>query len=119
MSKTRVAVIQMVSTEKLEKNLESAAALITQASQGGAEFCLLPENFPLMGMEEQDKLTIREIPGQGPIQSFLANEARRHHLWIMGREAESAQGLSGHGPASGAAARRASRRGRRAARGRS
>lgn len=80
----KVAVIQMVSTEKLEENLESAADLIRQAVNEGAKFCLLPENFPLMGMHERDKLEIRETQNRGPIQSFLEDQARHHHVWIMG-----------------------------------
>jgi len=80
----KAAVIQMVSTETLEENLESAADLIRRAVNEGAEFCLLPENFPLMGMQERDKLAIREARNQGPIQSFLEDQARRHHIWIMG-----------------------------------
>ncbi|MCG8451001.1 MAG: carbon-nitrogen hydrolase family protein [Pirellulales bacterium] len=81
---TRVAVIQMVSSEKPEENLATAAALIREACQQGAEFCVLPENFPLMGMHEQDKLAIREKEGTGPIQAFLEEQAHRHHIWLMG-----------------------------------
>ncbi len=80
----KAAVIQMVSTGDVEENLESAAALIGEACKQGAEFCLLPENFPLMGHAEQDKLAIREQPGSGPIQAFLEEQARSHHIWLMG-----------------------------------
>ncbi len=84
MSIFRAAVLQMLSTDDVEANLDSAASLIEDAATQGAEFCLLPENFALMGMHEQDKLAIREAPGTGPIQSFLENQARRHQIWIMG-----------------------------------
>ncbi len=82
--KTRIATIQMVSTADVEENLQQASRLIADAHAGGAEFCLLPENFPLMGMQEQDKLAIVEPFGKGPIQQFLADQARQHQLWILG-----------------------------------
>ena len=46
----------MISTTDVDVNLESASDLIAQAANQGAEFLLLPENFPLMGHEEQDKV---------------------------------------------------------------
>ncbi len=57
---TRVAVLQLVSTDNVSENLKSAAELIAAASKEGAEFLQLPENFPLMGHEEQDKLSAKE-----------------------------------------------------------
>jgi nitrilase len=37
-----------------------------------------------MGHKETDKLAIREAYGDGPIQRFLADAARRHRVWIIG-----------------------------------
>ncbi len=81
---TRVAAIQMVSTASVEENLQSAASLIRLAAADRAEFMVLPENFPLMGMHEQDKLAIMESYGQGPIQTFLGDQASQHRIWLMG-----------------------------------
>ena len=81
---TKVASIQMISTADVHQNLESASELITQAVDQGAEFLLLPENFPLMGHEERDKVTITEAFGQGPIQDFLSEQSQRHSIWLMG-----------------------------------
>ena len=50
----------------------------------GQNFLLLPENFPLMGHEEQDKVAILEPFGQGPIQDFLSKQSQRHGIWLMG-----------------------------------
>ena len=81
---TRVAAIQMVSTENVAANLEAAARLIRQAVSDGAEFLVLPENFPLMGMHEQDKLAVMEPFGNGPLQRFLMEQATSHHIWLAG-----------------------------------
>jgi len=35
-------------------------------------------------MKDTDKVAIREKDGQGPIQDFLAAEAKRHKVWIVG-----------------------------------
>jgi predicted amidohydrolase len=44
----------------------------------------LPEYFGIMGMKDTDKVAARERDGQGPMQDFLSNEARRHKIWIVG-----------------------------------
>ena len=51
---------------------------------GSAQLAVLPENFALMGQREGDKLAVREAEGQGPIQDFLAEQAARHRLWLVG-----------------------------------
>jgi nitrilase len=82
---TRVAAIQMVSGGNVEANLGSAAGLIDRAVADRATFLLLPENFAIMGRNEEDKLRVMEPYGQGgPIQSFLAVQARLHGIWLMG-----------------------------------
>ena len=79
----RVATIQMVSTDNLSANLAQAAALIREAALDGARFALLPEYFPLMSDDETAKVSIGEAPGKGPIQDFLAEQARSNRLWLM------------------------------------
>ena len=74
----------MTSTADVDQNLESASELITQAVNQGAYFLLLPENFPLMGHEEHDKVAILEPFGQGPIQDFLSEQSQKHGVWLMG-----------------------------------
>ncbi|MCP3022221.1 carbon-nitrogen hydrolase family protein [Cupriavidus basilensis] len=80
----RVAAIQTISGVSPEANLACADALIAQAAKGGAELVLLPEYFCMMGLREGDKVAIRERDGDGPIQSFLADAARRHRIWLVG-----------------------------------
>ena len=81
---TRVAVVQMVSGKDLEKNLQAASGLIADAARQQAELVLLPEYFPIISDDEMDKIKIREAYGNGPIQTFLSEQSRRHGIWLMG-----------------------------------
>lgn len=80
----KVAAIQMSSTADLSENLRLGAEQISRATDQGAELLVLPENFPLMGEHEQDKIGIAEPFGQGVIQDFLAQQARHHGIWLLG-----------------------------------
>ncbi len=80
----RVAAVQMVSGPKVDANLKEAERLIAVAAGEGARLVALPEYFPIMGMHELDKVKVREEPGKGPIQEFLADTARRHRIWLVG-----------------------------------
>jgi len=80
---TTVAAIQMASGPHVEANLLEAERLIAKAAKSGAQLIVLPENFAQMS-READKLTIREKPGDGPLQSFLSRQAARHQIWLVG-----------------------------------
>lgn len=79
-----IAAIQMTSGPSVAENLATAASLLAQAAVGGAQLAVLPENFALMGQRESDKLAVREVEGAGLIQTFLAEQAVRHRLWLVG-----------------------------------
>lgn len=80
----RVAAIQMASGPHVPANLQEAGRLIELAAGTGARIIALPEYFAIMGMKDTDKVAAREKDGAGPIQDFLAAEARRHRVWIVG-----------------------------------
>ena len=80
----RVAAIQMASGPNVRANLTEAARLISRAVDAGAELVVLPENFAIMGLREEDKVKVRETYGHGPIQDFLAEQAHQHLTWIVG-----------------------------------
>ncbi len=80
----RVAAIQMASGPNVSANLLEAARLVGMAVDGGANLVVLPENFAIMGMSETDKIDIREPDGNGPIQEFLAQQAAKHGVWLVG-----------------------------------
>jgi nitrilase len=81
---TRIAAIQMASGPNVEGNLREAARLIAIAAAQGAKLVAVPENFAIMGVTDEDKLAVREKPGDGPIQAFLSATAKRHEIWIAG-----------------------------------
>jgi len=82
--KTRIAALQMVSGPEVDANLASAGHLLAEAAAGGAQLAVLPEYFCLIGRRDTDKLAVAETLGDGPIQRFLADAARRHAMWIIG-----------------------------------
>lgn len=80
----RIAAVQMVSGTSVETNLAAAGRLVAEAAGAGAELVVLPEYFCILGRRDTDKVTVRERAGDGPIQAFLAETARRHRLWLVG-----------------------------------
>ena len=86
----RVAAIQMVSTPTIEQNLFAAARLISQAAEKGAELIVLPEVFAtlegLSPLAEVGEIAHPAIPSLGatPLQDFLASQAAKHALVIVG-----------------------------------
>jgi len=78
-----VAALQMVSGADLAQNLQIAQDLLQRAADAGAELAVLPEYFCLIGANDRDKLAIQEDFGRGPIQEFIADQARRLQLWIV------------------------------------
>ncbi len=80
----KVAAIQMASGPNVTGNLSEARRLIAKAVEQGARLVVLPEFFAIMGMNEQDKVKVREQPGDGPIQKFLGETARQYKIWLVG-----------------------------------
>jgi len=76
--------IQMASGPNVGANLLKAERLIAMAVDDGAKLIVLPENFACMGMGEKDNVEHREVLGQGPIQDFLAQQAEKHQVWLVG-----------------------------------
>lgn len=80
----KIAGIQMASGPNVTANLIEVDRLISLAVEAGAELIVLPENFAIMGMKEQDKVQVAEDLGEGPIQEFLSEHARKYGVWIVG-----------------------------------
>jgi deaminated glutathione amidase len=80
----RVAAIQMASGPSVSANLEEALRLIELAVSQAAKLIVLPEYFCIMGMQDTDKLNVREQPGEGMVQSFLSETAKRFGIWLVG-----------------------------------
>ncbi len=80
----RIAAIQMVSGPDVDRNLADADRLLGEAAAAGARLAVLPEYFPLITSDETAKVRIREQEGEGPLQDFLRDAARRHGVWLIG-----------------------------------
>ena len=80
----RVAALQMAAGPSVLANLLEAETLIRMAVSQGSKLVVLPEYFALMGMKETDKVYIAEEDGKGPIQEFLAKQAKKHKIWLIG-----------------------------------
>lgn len=83
-SGVRVAAVQMASGPSVAANLEEALRLIELAVSQDAKLVVLPEYFCIMGLQDTDKLEVREQPGNGMIQSFLSETAKRFGVWLVG-----------------------------------
>ncbi|HEY3700394.1 MAG TPA: carbon-nitrogen hydrolase family protein, partial [Spongiibacteraceae bacterium] len=79
-----VAALQMISGADIEANLVSAARLIAQAAAAGAQLLVLPEAFALFISNEQQQLGAREAGAQPRVRRFLAEQAARHKVWLVG-----------------------------------
>ena len=90
------AVAQMSSQEDLGRNLERARLLVGEARRRGAEVVVLPENFALMGSEEDKRVFAERLPVAptergaaasnaelGPIVRMLVDAAKAEAIWII------------------------------------
>lgn len=80
----KVAAIQMTSNHIVADNLATAGALLREAKESGAEVACLPENFSFLGLKDADKLQVAEDDGDGLVQQFLSDTARKLKMWILG-----------------------------------
>jgi len=81
---SKVAAVQMASGPNVKANLAEAEKLIKIAVQQRAEMVVLPENFAIMGTSETDKVKIAETYGEGLLQDFLSEQARKLGIWLVG-----------------------------------
>lgn len=79
----RVAAIQMNSGADVDANLRLVDEQMAAAADDACKIAVLPENFALMPARSREKALHAEQPGQGPIQEFLADTARRYDMWMV------------------------------------
>ncbi|MCG2582509.1 MAG: carbon-nitrogen hydrolase family protein [Marinobacter sp.] len=79
-----VAAIQMVSTHDIEANLREAERLLTESARAGARVAVLPENFAVLATSQMVDCGQREASDAPVIRQFLADQARRLGIWIVG-----------------------------------
>ena len=80
----KVAAIQMNSSHVVADNLAMAGELLHVAQEQGAQIACLPENFSFLGLKDPDKLQVAEADGEGVVQQFLSDTARKLKMWILG-----------------------------------
>ncbi|MDR2240668.1 MAG: carbon-nitrogen hydrolase family protein [Zoogloeaceae bacterium] len=80
----RIAAVQMVSGPDIAQNLREAERQVAVAAARGARMVALPEYFPLISGDEQEKVRVAERDGAGPLQDFLRETAMRHQVWLIG-----------------------------------
>jgi deaminated glutathione amidase len=80
----KVAAIQMNSSHVVADNLAMAGELLREAQELGAQIACLPENFSFLGLKDADKLQVAEADGEGVVQQFLSDTARKLKMWILG-----------------------------------
>ncbi|MES1206583.1 MAG: carbon-nitrogen hydrolase family protein [Pseudomonadota bacterium] len=85
----RVAVVQMTSTEDVERNLIAAAGLVRRAAGDGAKLVGLPENFSYLGTDSDHRLAIAEAVDAaaeakpGPILATMSRLARETGIHLL------------------------------------
>lgn len=79
----KVAAVQMASGPNVNANLNEVRRLVERAVDAGAGLVVLPENFALMPVSEDQRLEAAENFGDGPIQSFVSSIAAEHGIWIV------------------------------------
>ncbi len=87
----RIAVVQMVSGERLEDNLRAANRLVREAADTGAELVLLPENFALF-----DSASLRTLAERGDeLRDRVAGLASQAGVWLVAGSLPQAQRSDG------------------------
>jgi len=81
---TMVAAIQMASGPNVQANLDQAEKLIAEAVAQSAKLIVLPENFSFMGKTDQERIAVAEKDGDGKVQRFLSEQAKKNSIWLVG-----------------------------------
>ncbi len=83
-SATKVAAIQMNSSDSQTDNLETVARLVEEAALiHHAELVLLPENFAVFDGKAALALGAKEASTDGEIRSFISSLAKKYSIWII------------------------------------
>ncbi|WP_417566291.1 carbon-nitrogen hydrolase family protein [Marinobacter sp.] len=88
---SRVAAIQMVSSHDMQANLSEAARLLAEAAGQGVGVAVLPENFAVLATGQMVDCGRREAGDEPVIRAFLAQQARKLGIWIVGGSMPLAQ----------------------------
>lgn len=79
----KIACVQIASGPKIKANLIEVSKYISKAKNKGANIVLLPENFAVMVKDDIMYLDYQEKFGDGIIQNFISDEAKKNDIWII------------------------------------
>ncbi len=79
----KAAVIQMVSSENVQANLEAARRLIAQAAEAGATLVLLPENFAVLDGGPLSQFAEKQGESDALLQGFLSRQAKESGIFLV------------------------------------
>lgn len=79
-----VGLVQITSSSSIEDNLNRSEEIIEQLVRQGAQAIVLPESFALMEKYNGQKLEYLEQHGNGPIQSWMSEIAKKHQVLLVG-----------------------------------
>lgn len=79
----KVASVQMTSSADVAQNLQMAEQGVRQAAAQGAHLVALPEYFPLLHPDEQEKQRVAEVYQQGPMQTRLGQLAAELGIYLV------------------------------------
>jgi predicted amidohydrolase len=79
------AVVQLSSQDDIPNNLARVTHWVAEAAQAGAKLVALPENFALIGEEDQKRKAAEAFDGpeRGPILSTLSKAAAANAVWLV------------------------------------
>jgi nitrilase len=80
----KATAVQMASGPNVRANLFEIERIVSAAVDEGSNLIVLPENFAYMGQSCGDMLSIQERDGDGKLQTFLSDLARKHGVWLVG-----------------------------------
>lgn len=78
------AVLQLKPQGSVSDNLRHADSLLCEAAEAGAQLAVLPENFAYYGQSDLLAAGRAESDDKGPVRQFLAQQAKKHGLWLVG-----------------------------------
>ncbi len=79
------AVVQLSSQDDVAANLARVTRWVGEAARAGAKLVALPENFALMGSEDQKRAAAEDVATKapGPILSALSSMARENGVFLV------------------------------------
>ena len=78
-----ISTIQLNSGPNVQANLLVVSNILEQIAQTKSKMVVLPENFALMPEKDSEFLSHAEEDGNGVIQNFIAENAKKYNLWIV------------------------------------